>query len=52
MRIEKVMSKEKIMELYLNEIYLGNRSYGITSKTTINYFNKSLNELNLEEIAM
>ena len=51
MRIEKVMSKEKIMELYLNEIYLGNRSYGITA-ASINYFNKSLNELNLEEMAM
>ncbi len=51
MRIEKVMTKEKIMELYLNEIYLGNRSYGITA-ASINYFNKSLNELNLEEMAM
>ena len=51
MRIEKVMSKEKIMELYLNEIYLGNRSYGITA-ASINYFNKSLNELNLQEMAM
>ena len=36
MRIEKEMSKEKIMELYLNEIYLGNRSYGITA-ASINY---------------
>lgn len=51
MRIEKVMTKQKIMELYLNEIYLGNRSYGITA-ASINYFNKSLSELNLQEIAM
>ena len=38
------------MELYLNDIYLGNRSYGIAS-ASLNYFNKSLHDLNLDEIA-
>ena len=38
---EKVLEKEQIMELYLNEIYLGNGSYGIAS-TSLNYFNKSV----------
>lgn len=49
-RITKVFSKDKILELYLNEIFLGARSYGVAS-AALNYFNKSLNELNLEEAA-
>lgn len=49
-RIEQAFSKEHILELYLNEIYLGNRSYGVAS-AALNYFGKSLNELELEEIA-
>jgi penicillin-binding protein 1A len=49
-RITKVFSKDKILELYLNEIYLGARSYGVAS-AALNYFNKSLNELNLQEAA-
>lgn len=49
-RITQVFSKDKILELYLNEIFLGSRSYGVAS-AAINYFNKSLNELNLEEAA-
>lgn len=49
-RMEKAFSKEKIMELYLNEIYLGRNSYGVGS-AALNYFNKSLPELNLAEAA-
>lgn len=49
-RITKVFSKNKILELYLNQIFLGARSYGVAS-AALNYFNKALNELNLEEAA-
>ena len=51
LRMERVLSKEQIMELYLNEIYLGNGSYGIAS-ASLNYFNKSVTDLNLHEMAM
>ena len=44
------MSVNLICHLYLNDIYLGKRSYGIAS-ASLNYFNKSLSELNLDEIA-
>ena len=50
LRIENILEKEQILELYLNDIYLGKRSYGIAS-ASLNYFNKSLSELNLDEIA-
>ncbi|MEL6724612.1 MAG: penicillin-binding protein 1A [Pseudomonadota bacterium] len=50
-RMEKAFSKEHILELYLNEIYLGGRSYGVGS-AALNYFNKSLPELNLSEAAV
>ena len=50
LRIENILTKEQILELYLNDIYLGKRSYGIAS-ASLNYFNKSLSELNLDEIA-
>ena len=49
-RIEQVLSKDNILELYLNDIYLGYGSYGVAA-SSLNYFNKSLQELNLEEIA-
>jgi len=49
-RIENVLSKDRILELYLNEIYLGYGSYGVAS-SSLNYFNKSLQDLNLEEMA-
>ena len=49
-RIEQAFSKEHILELYLNEIYLGNRSYGVAA-AALNYFGKSLNDLELEEMA-
>ena len=51
LRMEKVLEKEQIMELYLNEIYLGNGSYGIAA-ASLNYFNKSLASLDLHEMAM
>lgn len=50
LRIEKAYSKDRIMELYLNEIYFGNGSYGIAS-AALNYFNKGLGELSLSEMA-
>ncbi|MEO1324857.1 MAG: transglycosylase domain-containing protein, partial [Pseudomonadota bacterium] len=50
-RMEEAFSKEHILELYLNEIYLGGRSYGVGS-AALNYFNKSLPELNLAEAAV
>jgi penicillin-binding protein 1A len=50
LRIENILTKEEILELYLNDIYLGNRSYGIAS-ASLNYFNKSLPDLDLDEIA-
>lgn len=49
-RMERALSKERILELYLNEIYLGMGSYGVAS-AALNYFNKSLDELTLEEMA-
>lgn len=49
-RIEQAFSKQHILELYLNEIYLGNRSYGVAA-AALNYFGKSLNDLNVEEVA-
>lgn len=49
-RMNKAFSKDHILELYLNEIYLGNRAYGVAA-AALNYFNKSLDELSLEEIA-
>ena len=41
MRITNAYSKDRILELYLNEIYLGLRSYGVAA-AALNYFNKSL----------
>jgi penicillin-binding protein 1A len=49
-RIEKAFTKDKILELYLNEIYLGLKSYGVAA-ASLSYFNKSLHELSLEEAA-
>ena len=49
-RIERTFPKEKILELYLNEIYLGMGSYGIAA-AALNYFGKELAELQLEEAA-
>lgn len=49
-RIERTFPKEKILELYLNEIYLGMGSYGIAA-AALNYFGKELSELSIEEAA-
>jgi penicillin-binding protein 1A len=49
-RIERTYSKDKILELYLNEIYLGLNSYGVAA-AALNYFNKELSELTVEEAA-
>jgi penicillin-binding protein 1A len=50
MRLEKSLSKDRILELYLNEIFLGSRSYGVAA-AALNYFNKSLDELTIAEAA-
>jgi len=49
-RIEQAYSKDRIFELYLNEIFYGLNSYGIAS-AALTYFNKSVSELNLQEAA-
>jgi len=49
-RIEQAFSKDHILELYLNEIYLGFRSYGVGA-AALNYFNKSVDELTVAEAA-
>lgn len=50
MRIERELSKDRILELYLNQIYLGMRSYGVAA-AAYTYFQKSLHELTLVECA-
>jgi len=50
-RMTQTFSKDQILELYLNQIFLGNRSYGVAS-AALNYFNKSLDELTVEEAAL
>ena len=50
-RIERSYSKERIMELYLNQIYLGEGTYGIAA-ASLEYFDKAVNELNYEEAAL
>ncbi len=50
-RIERAYSKERIMELYLNQIYLGEGTYGIAA-ASLEYFDKAVNELNYEEAAL
>src|SRR5215471_10991511 len=50
MKIEKTFSKEKILELYLNEIYLGIGAYGVAAASLL-YFDKSVHELTVTEAA-
>ncbi len=50
-RIERAYSKERIMELYLNQIYLGEGTYGIAA-ASLEYFDKAVNKLNYEEAAL
>lgn len=50
LRMERAMSKDRLLELYLNEIYLGAGIYGIAAASQ-QYFNKSLDDLTIEEAA-
>ena len=50
-RIEKAYTKKRILELYLNEIYLGQGTYGVAS-ASLEYFNKSVKELTYNESAL
>ena len=50
-RIERALSKERILELYLNQIYLGGGAYGVAS-ASLEYFNKSISELDYNEAAL
>ena len=49
-RIERTLSKDRILELYLNEIFLGQNSYGVTAAAQT-YFNSTLEDLTLEQVA-
>ena len=51
LKVETELSKEKIMELYLNKIYLGHRSYGLAAAAQV-YYDKPMNELSLAQAAM
>ena len=50
-RIEKTISKDQILEMYLNNVYLGAGAYGVSAASKI-YFNKKLNQLTLPELAL
>jgi len=51
LKMERELSKEKILELYLNKIYLGNRAYGVAAAAQV-YYGKELSELSLAQTAM
>lgn len=51
LKIEHILSKDKILELYINQIYLGQRAYGFAAAAQT-YFGKPLDQLNLGEMAM
>jgi len=50
-RIERALTKERILELYLNQIYLGSGAYGVAA-ASLEYFDKSIKELNYQEAAL
>lgn len=50
-RIEQLLSKDEILELYLNKIYLGYRAYGVGAAAQV-YFGKPIDQLSLSEMAM
>ena len=50
-RIERALSKERILELYLNQIYLGSGAYGVAA-ASLEYFDKSIKDLNYSESAL
>lgn len=51
LKIERELTKNEILELYLNKIYFGNRAYGVATAALV-YYGKKLEELSLPEIAM
>lgn len=51
LKIERELSKEQILELYLNKIYLGNRAYGVGAAAQV-YYGRPVSELSLAEVAM
>jgi penicillin-binding protein 1A len=51
LKIERELSKERILELYLNKIYLGNRAYGVAAAAQV-YYGKTLDQLTLAQVAM
>jgi len=51
LQIERELSKDEILELYVNKIYLGNRAYGIEAAANV-YYGKSIHELSLAQLAM
>lgn len=50
-KIENKLTKEKILELYLNKVFLGNRAYGVGAAAEV-YYGKRLNELSIDQYAM
>lgn len=50
-KIESALSKDEILQLYINQIYLGQRAYGFATASQV-YFNKPLNQLTIAEFAM
>jgi penicillin-binding protein 1A len=51
LHVEKTLSKEQILELYLNQIFFGHRSYGVAAAAA-NYYDKDLSQLTVAEMAM
>lgn len=51
LKIDHTLSKQKILELYLNKIFLGNRAYGVAAAAEL-YYGKPLNELTLDQYAL
>ena len=51
LQIERELTKDEILELYINKIYLGNRAYGIEAASQV-YYGKSIREISLAEMAM
>ena len=51
LQIERELTKDEILELYINKIYLGNRAYGIEAASQV-YYGKSIKEISLAEMAM
>ena len=51
LKIERELTKDEILELYINKMYMGNRAYGVGSAAQV-YYGKDVNDLNLAQIAM